>query len=52
MDNSKYEGEVTKDKREGKGIYHYANGDKYLGDWKIDKFHGYGVYIFDNGVSI
>ena len=49
IDGSRYEGQVTKDRRNGKGIYHYSNGDKYIGDWEDDKFHGIGVYIFANG---
>ena len=31
-DASKYEGYLSNDKREGKGIYHFANKDKYFGD--------------------
>lgn len=38
VDSSKYEGEVVNDKRNGKGIYHYSNGDKYVGDWKDDRY--------------
>jgi hypothetical protein len=37
VDSSKYEGEVVNDKRNGRGIYHYSNGDKYVGEWKEDK---------------
>ena len=37
------------DRRSGKGIYWYANGDIYCGDWLDDKFNGYGYYIFLNG---
>lgn len=37
VDSSKYEGEVINDKRNGRGIYHYSNGDKYVGEWKDDK---------------
>ena len=35
--------------KNGKGIYHYPNGDKYVGEWKDDKFHGVGMYLFANG---
>ena len=59
VDGSRYEGEVVNDKRNGKGIYHYANQDKYIGDWVNDKysfyftyffrFDGQGFYIFKNG---
>lgn len=33
VDGSRYEGQILGDKRSGKGIYYYANGDIYLGDW-------------------
>jgi hypothetical protein len=38
VDSSKYEGEVVNDKRNGKGIYYYSNGDSYIGDWKDDRY--------------
>jgi hypothetical protein len=41
VDSSKYEGEVVNDKRNGKGIYYYSNGDTYIGDWKDDKYSKY-----------
>ncbi len=40
---------MNNNKRNGKGIYHYSNGDKYVGEWLDDKFHGLGAYLFANG---
>ena len=48
-DNSFYEGEFSRDSRDGYGYYQYAGGDKYLGLWKNDKFNGIGTYIYSNG---
>jgi len=39
-DGSSYKGELRDNKRSGKGMYYYKNGDKYFGDWDDDKFHG------------
>ena len=49
QDGSRYEGELINEKRNGKGIYRYANNDCFVGDWKDDRFHGRGYYIFLNG---
>lgn len=48
-DDSKYEGQMRDDKREGYGIYNYANGDIYCGQWKNNVFDGNGHYIFASG---
>jgi hypothetical protein len=48
-DGSFYEGEFSRDLRDGCGYYQYAGGDKYLGHWKNDKFNGLGAYIYSNG---
>ena len=32
VDGSRYEGEIIGEKRTGKGVYHYANGDIFAGD--------------------
>ena len=32
--NGDYEGEMEGDKRQGKGIFNYKNGDKYEGNWE------------------
>ena len=37
-----YEGECLGDKKNGKGVMKYANGDTYSGDWQNDKRHGTG----------
>lgn len=49
-DSAKYEGELNNQGlKQGRGIYHYQNGDKYLGEWLNDMFNGKGVYIFSIG---
>lgn len=49
-DAAKYEGEINNQGlKQGRGIYHYSNGDKYLGEWFNDLFNGKGVYIFSLG---
>ena len=48
-DGSFYEGEFSRDLRDGCGYYQYEGGDKYLGNWKNDKFNGQGTYIYSNG---
>jgi hypothetical protein len=40
VDGSRYEGQLLGDKRTGRGIYYYANGDVYLGEWRDDRFNG------------
>lgn len=30
----------------GKGDYHYANGDNYVGEWLDDQKHGEGEYVY------
>lgn len=37
-------GRWENDDRNGKGTYHYINGDTYEGDWKDNKRHGKGIY--------
>ena len=37
------------DKKEGKGIYKYDNGDIYEGYFKNDKKEGKGIYKYKNG---
>lgn len=39
-DGSRYEGTLIGDKRNGKGIYYYENGDVFLGEWRDDQFNG------------
>jgi len=38
-----YEGEFKRNKYQGKGEYHYGDGDYYKGDWKDSKYHGQGA---------
>ena len=44
-----YEGEFKDDKKHGKGIFTFLDGQKYVGEFKDDKKHGKGVLIFPNG---
>ena len=37
-----YEGEFKRNNWEGKGEYHYGDGDYYKGDWKDSKYNGQG----------
>ena len=37
-----YEGEFSKNKRDGFGISSYKEGDRYEGNWEADMRHGYG----------
>jgi antitoxin component YwqK of YwqJK toxin-antitoxin module len=48
-DDGKYEGEFKNNKREGKGIFYYNNGDRYEGDYKNDKREGKGILYFNDG---
>jgi hypothetical protein len=48
-DNSSYDGQLNKGKRDGVGIMEFKNGDYYFGDWKDDVFEGKGTYIFGFG---
>ena len=45
--NGYYEGELINNKKHGKGISYYANGDKHDGDYKDDKKHGKGIYYYN-----
>ena len=38
-----YEGEFKRNSWNGKGEYHYGDGDYYKGDWKDGKYHGQGA---------
>ena len=41
-----YQGEVRNDKRNGHGIFKYANGDVFDGMWLNDKKNGPGTHFF------
>ena len=43
-ENGIYEGIMSNDKREIKGIMVYSNGAKYEGEWRKDKKNGKGVF--------
>ena len=38
-----YEGEFERNNYQGKGEYHYGDGDYYKGEWKVNKYHGQGA---------
>ena len=38
-----YEGEFNRNNYDGKGEYHYGDGDYYKGMWKHNKYHGQGA---------
>ena len=38
-----YEGEFNRNNYDGKGEYHYGDGDYYKGDWKDSKYNGQGA---------
>jgi hypothetical protein len=38
-----YEGEFNRNNYDGKGEYHYGDGDYYKGNWKNNKYHGQGA---------
>jgi hypothetical protein len=38
-----YAGEFKRNIYNGKGVYHYGDGDYYKGDWKDGKYHGQGA---------
>ena len=38
-----YEGEFKRNIYQGKGEYHYCDGDYYKGDWKDGNYHGQGA---------
>ena len=38
-----YEGEFKRNLYQGKGEYHYGDGDYYKGEWKDGKYNGHGI---------
>ena len=48
-ENGRYEGEIKNDKKEGKGIFYWNNGNRYEGDFRNDKIEGKGIYYFNSG---
>jgi hypothetical protein len=43
------QGEWKEDKKNGKGVFMWANGDRYEGEWKDDKPNGRGVKTWAKG---
>ena len=44
-----YEGDWKDDKREGKGVYYYFNGDREMGDYLDNKEIGTHAVLKANG---
>ena len=44
-----YDGEWKDGKRNGRGVYTWANGDRYDGEWKDGKQNGRGVFTYGEG---
>lgn len=51
VDGSKYDGEWVNDRKEGKGVIFFKNGDSYFGSWKSDTRNGLGVFTKANGLG-
>lgn len=45
----RYKGEFRENKKQGKGVYIWANGDRYEGDFVDDEPSGRGKFIFASG---
>lgn len=45
----RYEGQIIKKMKHGKGIYTWLDGTVYIGYWSNDLEHGYGEKIYANG---
>lgn len=41
-----YDGEYSKDQKEGFGKVTYSNGDEYAGNWRKNMRHGHGTYFY------
>ena len=37
------------DKKEGKGIFYFNDGERYEGDWRNNKREGKGIFYYNNG---
>ena len=49
-DGSRYEGEFSNNKINGKGKYYFKNGNKYEGEFKDNKIKGKGKYSFKENI--
>ena len=45
---ARYEGDWRNDKKEGKGIYYFFNGDRIMGDYSNNKPIGKHVVLTEN----
>ena len=45
----RYEGQITKKMKHGRGIYTWVDGTVYIGYWRHDLEHGYGEKLYANG---
>ena len=45
-EGSEFSGDFTRGKREGYGVYNYANGDIFVGEWLNNQMHGKGKYTW------
>ncbi|MFZ5601311.1 MAG: hypothetical protein ACOY7J_02565, partial [Pseudomonadota bacterium] len=43
-DGSRYSGDLVNGKKEGQGLYVWANGDTYEGQWQNDVMSGDGLF--------
>lgn len=46
VEGSEFSGDFTMGKRDGYGIYKYANKDLYVGEWLNNQMHGKGKYTW------
>ena len=42
----RYEGQLSRGLKHGKGKYFYINGNTFDGEWQGDKKNGFGTYIY------
>ena len=42
-------GQWKDNKKEGKGIFTWAQGEKYIGEWKNNQMTRRGTYTYKNG---
>ncbi len=47
--SGKYEGDISKGQKSGKGVMKFRNGDIYTGAWQKDMIHGEGIMVYSNG---
>ena len=44
-----YEGSFVNDKKHGRGVIRYSNGDVYEGGWVANKREGPAIYRYSDG---